>query len=234
VELKAAHIAGKDNELADRLSRYKWSFSRGDWMLARRHFEEAQERAGVLFTIDGAADPVGSNAQLPTFCSEVDSFFEHDLRHHHVYVNPDFALMGETIDYGKAQQALAPYTTSVTVVAPEWTTAAWWKKLKGSEVVAYIPKGSRAFTAPEWRGVLPGHPPSQRADRGVTRWGTVVSHFPALLPCRRGERGREAGSVRLRDGASTGGRQRRPLCQLRGEPRADAAVLRGLSQTPVP
>eukprot|EP00959_Pyramimonas_sp_CCMP1952_P339725 7114807-Pyramimonas_sp.AAC.1 len=66
-------------------------------MILQQAFLAAQQLAGVEFTLDGAADPVGLNAQLPCYCSPVDSFFDRDLRGEHIFANPDFALISDYI-----------------------------------------------------------------------------------------------------------------------------------------
>ena len=99
--LKARHLRGEWNDLADALSRYQWTRSPADWMVLRQAFLAAQQLAGVEFTLDGAADPVGLNAHLPRYCSPVDSFLDRDLRGEHIFANPDFALIADYISHFK-------------------------------------------------------------------------------------------------------------------------------------
>eukprot|EP00959_Pyramimonas_sp_CCMP1952_P011912 251261-Pyramimonas_sp.AAC.1 len=84
-------------------------------MLLQQAFLAAQLLAGTEFTLDGAADPVGLNAQLPRYCSPVDSFFNRDLRGEHIFANPDFALIADFISHFKSEQQRSPHDTSLTL-----------------------------------------------------------------------------------------------------------------------
>ena len=195
-------------------------------MLLQQAFLAAQLLAGTEFTLDGAADPVGLNAQLPRYCSPVDSFFDRDLRGEHIFANPDFALIADYIAHFKSEQQRSPHDTSLTLVLPIWLTATWWRLLKGAHILSVYPEGSRLFTSPEWRSQTPGTPPSTRVCRGPTRWPTMIVRYPPRLPCR------SAGSTssRVRDcppaAAARGAGS--AVRVLRGEPAADSALLRAV------
>eukprot|EP00976_Prorocentrum_cordatum_P052017 1050258-Prorocentrum_minimum.AAC.1 len=45
--LKAGHLRGEWNDLADALSRYQWTRSSADWMLLKQAFLAAQLLAGT-------------------------------------------------------------------------------------------------------------------------------------------------------------------------------------------
>eukprot|EP00976_Prorocentrum_cordatum_P000006 303-Prorocentrum_minimum.AAC.1 len=93
-------------------------------MLLKQAFLAAQLLAGTEFTLDGAADPVvGLKAQLPRYCSLVDSFFNRDLRGEHIFANPDFKLISDYILHFKSEQQRNPHDTSLTLVLPIWLTA---------------------------------------------------------------------------------------------------------------
>ena len=224
--LKAGHLRGEWNDLADALSRYLWTRSSADWMLLEQAFLAAQQLAGSDFTLDGAADPVGSNAHLPRFCSEVDSFFARDLRGEHVYANPDFKLIPDYIRHFKSEQQRSPHDTSLTLVLPVWLTASWWRLLKGAHILSYYPEGSKLFTSPEWRTQSPGTPPSERVCRGPTRWPTMIVRFPPRMHCRSNVGA--ASSVRDRAPAAAARGANGAVRVLRGDPVTDAIVLRAV------
>eukprot|EP00976_Prorocentrum_cordatum_P033955 691227-Prorocentrum_minimum.AAC.1 len=78
--------------------------------------------------------------------------------------------------------------------------------------------------APDWgrEGSGTGRPVT-RADRGPTRWPVILVHFPPAIECRfRGGRRGVRGGEELAGAAGA----RSPLRTLRGEPSADAALLR--------
>ena len=229
--LKARHLRGEWNDLADALSRYQWTRSPADWMVLRQAFLAAQQLAGVEFTLDGAADPVGLNAHLPRYCSPVDSFLDRDLRGEHIFANPDFALIAEYILHFKSEQQRSPQDTSLTLVLPVWLTATWWRLLKGAHVLSVYPEGVRLFTSPEWRTQTPGNPPNARVSRGPTKWPTMIVRYPPRLPCRSA--GSPGSGVRDRSTAPAEGRADRAVRVLRGEPAADSAILRTVRQAPL-
>ena len=227
--LKAKHLRGEWNDLADALSRYQWTRSSADWMILRQAFLAAQQLAGIEFTLDGAADPVGLNAQLPRYCSPVDSFFDRDLRGEHIFANPDFALISDYVLHFKSEQQRSPYNTSLTLVLPIWLTATWWRLLKGAHILSVYPEGARLFTSPEWRTQTPGSPPSTRVSRGPTKWPTMIVRYPPRLPCRSA--GSPCSSVRDRPAAAAASRASGAVRVLRGEPATDSALLRAVRQT---
>eukprot|EP00976_Prorocentrum_cordatum_P050410 1017900-Prorocentrum_minimum.AAC.1 len=65
MDLASAHIEGEKNVLADDISRYQWAKDASDWMVRRELFGWAEAQQGEAYTLDGAADVVGSNAMLP-------------------------------------------------------------------------------------------------------------------------------------------------------------------------
>jgi len=229
VDLKARHIAGKLNTLADGLSRHQWPFTTADWMIHPSAFSRAQSLSSSPFTLDGAADPLGSNSHLQRYCSVVDSFFHRALTGENIFANPDFTLIADYIGYFKDQQQLSPFDTSMTLVLPVWLTAPWWRQLKGAHVLCLYAQNTPLFTSPEWRTQQAGQQPASRAFRGPTRWPTLIVRFPPRMTCRSAGRGRSS----LHHGAATAaaGRAAGPLCILRGQPAEDSAVLRGLHPT---
>jgi len=230
IDLAAGHIAGVLNVLADRLSRYRWNVDHSNWMLHPPVFTALCERLRILFTLDGSADPLGTNSQLPRFCSELDSLLDADLRGERLYCNPDFDMIDAVLRHFLACQRDAPDTTSGTFVLPRWLTKSWWSLLRGARVVAFYPEGSDLFTSPDWQSAqTPGHMPSSRVFRGPTRWPVLMVHFPACLP-RRGSRGaplRTAGEL----GATAA--QLRGMLRLSGDPVVDEHGLRSVPPLPL-
>ena len=231
----AAHISGVLNGLADRMSRHSWEFETGDWHIVEEVFQYAQHLSGVAFTLEGGADIVGSNSYLASFRSVADSFLDHSVEGEHVYANPDFELILEYILHFLEGQRKAPESTSGTFVLPVWLWETFWKHLRGAKVLAYIPEGEHLFTSPEWRSKGAGGKPQGRADRGSTRWGVVLIHFPPSVDCRyRREAGARAGDGAQVDDA--GGEQlhrQRGLPTHRGDAHGDEILLRGMQATSV-
>ena len=228
LDVAAMHIPGVENTLADALSRFKRGVDKGDWMLARRAFGHAQqvvwEEFGVELTLDGSSDPVGSNRQLPRFCSIVNSLLRQRLDGEHLYCNPDFELIERVLGHFLEAYRRAVVATSGTFVLPVWADRSWWRLLRGARVVAYYPAGTPLFTSPDWRQLAVGQGQyamageGGRAYRGPTRWPVVVVHFPPLLAHRRGGAGAAAAG---RGGRAGGGR----LPALRGEAASDLRML---------
>ena len=234
VDLAATHIPGCLNGLADRLSRHRRVMDTDDWKLREELFNELHLYLqqywldGRKLSLDGGADVVGNNALVFPFCSEVDSLLDRDLRGEDLWLNPAFSKIKALLQHVRSAWQSSPHDTSATLLIPEWTTEPFWRLTKGARVIARYPKGTRAFTSPDWRalggargtGTLTYGP--QRVDRGVTRWPFVVIHFPCTVSRRSPERGG-------RDPVRAQARPRRPdLPVLLGDPTADKLRLRSL------
>jgi hypothetical protein len=238
LDVAAVHIPGEQNTLADALSRMRRGWDQGDWMLARAAFERVQQvvqaEYGVRFTLDGSADPLGSNRQLPRFCSAVNSVLQQRLVGEQLYCNPDFELIEEVLRHFLAEYRRADVATSGTFVLPCWMDRSWWRLLRGAKVVAYWPAGSALFTSPDWRGLEAGggryrwEGSRPRVFRGPTRWPVLVAHYPPLLAHRGRPQGAGLG------GARGGLAARAGLPTLRGEAAADMRLLSGLPPCAVP
>ena len=242
VDLAAAHIPGVLNGLADRLSRHRRGRDTSDWQLVpaifhtvhdyiRHHWLPLTPTGGLgSLTLDGSADVTGSNAQLPRFCSEVDSVLRRDLRGEHLWVNPDFTKISEILGHFLLAYRTAPQSTSGTFLLPAWFDHAWWKLTKGARVVAFYPKGTNAFTSPDWRALTSPTGAltygAQRVFRGPTRWDFVIIHFPCVLGGGSRSVRRASDGPRRRDAVESAGRHRLPV--LRGDPGTDGLLLRGL------
>ena len=238
LDVAAVHIPGEQNALADALSRMRRGWDQGDWMLARAAFERVQQvvqaEYGVRFTLDGSADPLGSNRQLPRFCSAVNSVLQQRLVGEQLYCNPDFELIEEVLRHFLVEYRRADVATSGTFVLPCWMDRSWWRLLRGAKVVAYWPAGSALFTSPDWRGLEAGggryrwEGSRPRVFRGPTRWPVLVAHYPPLLAHRGRPQGTGLG------GARGGLAARAGLPTLRGEAATDMRLLSGLPPCAVP
>ena len=234
VDLAAKHIPGCLNGLADRLSRHRRLMDTDDWKLRTELFDELHLYLqqywleGRKLSLDGGADVVCNNAQVPRFCSEVDSLLDRDLRGEDLWLNPAFSKITQLLRHVRSAWQRSPHNTSATLLVPEWTTEPWWRLLRGARIIARYPKGTRAFTSPDWQALggargLGSHTYGpQRVDRGVTRWPFVVIHFPCTVSRRSPAR---AGQDRAPHSARTG---RPDLRVLRGDPAADRLLLRSL------
>jgi hypothetical protein len=187
IDIAAVHIPGLINYLADRLSRWEWERDAANWQLDADIILGAWERTGLAqwFTLDGGADPVGSNAFCKRFRSVVDSFFDHHVGGEDLWLNPDFDILEEVLVHIKKCMDDRPFDTSATVLAPFWN-ASYVSKLRGGKVVAFIPANTPAFTSPDWFH-LQGDPQADlsvlpRVYRGPTQWPSVIVHFPPVLP----------------------------------------------------
>jgi hypothetical protein len=192
IDLAALHIPGVLNKLADILSRFKRGKDFSDWEFRDDLFRAYQEKLPHTFTIDGAADTLGTNAKVPRFCSRHRSFTDTPLQNEHVWCNPDFEKIYEFLVHFLQCQRAAPHTTSGVFVLHVWADKVWWSLLRGARVLDSFAVRSNLFTSPDWRKL-------ERADgtfgfggtrvaRGSTNWPVVVVYFPALVP-DRGQRG---------------------------------------------
>ena len=232
LDLAAEHIPGVENGLTDGLSRYVRRKDYSDWQYRRDEFESIQNLLTAPFTLDGGADPVGSNAHLPRYRSVVDSFTGRPVDGEHVYSNPDYAIIREYLEHFLRCQRRSPGTTSGTFVLPVWDTYDWWPLLKGAHLLRLYPARSDLFTSPEWRQLGAGDGTyafgSARAFRGSTRWPVVVVHFPPLLPGRSDRTAAEGA------GAPPSLRARKSVPVLTGDPARDRVLMSRVSPTSVP
>ena len=180
VDLASAHIEGEKNVLADDISRYQWVKDASDWMVRRELFDWAEAQQGEAYTLDGAADVVGSNAMLPKFCSVVESFLRRDVRGENVWANPDFNKIEEYLVHFKRCQGEAPERTAGTFLVPVWLEKPFWRELKGGKVLAHIRPGERLFTAPDWGGGVQDRKARDPGGQGPDKVADFACAFP---PC---------------------------------------------------
>eukprot|EP00873_Tetraselmis_striata_P004519 jgi/Tetstr1/424783/TSEL_001480.t1 len=182
IALIARHIPGRQNTLADSLSRLRGAIDDQDWRLLSDIFRALEAACGP-FDVDACADPLGRNSFCPAFWSAIDSCLAHDWAGRRVYCNPPFAAMRDVLRHFWACYATAPSTTAGTFVLPVWAAAPWWRLAGGAQVIAYFRRGHTLFTSPEWRDASRTNPvPSRREYRGPTTWGVVLIHVPPAGP----------------------------------------------------
>ncbi|KAK3278614.1 hypothetical protein CYMTET_13454 [Cymbomonas tetramitiformis] len=103
LDLAAEHIPGVENGLADGLSRFIRQKDYSDWQYRADELYTLPGLVGHPFTLDGGADPVGTNAYLPRHCSVVDSFLERDYcpEASHLFTSPEWRhLLRDDGTYG--------------------------------------------------------------------------------------------------------------------------------------
>eukprot|EP00873_Tetraselmis_striata_P009219 jgi/Tetstr1/429483/TSEL_019390.t1 len=182
IALIARHIPGRQNTLADSLSRLRGAIDDQDWHLLSDIFRALEAACGP-FDVDACADPLGRNSFCPAFWSEIDSCLAHDWAGRRVYCNPPFAAMRDVLRHFWACYATALSTTGGTFVLPVLAAAPWWRLAGGAQVMAYFRRGHTLFTSPEWRDASRTNPvPSRREYRGPTTWGVVLIHVPPAGP----------------------------------------------------
>ena len=126
ISINCKHIAGKDNVIADRLSRLP---DKHDWRLHPRIFMYLDSLWGP-HTIDRFASYL--NCQLPVYNSRfadphssgIDALAQTNWGQHNNYVNPPFCLLQQVLDVICHQQAVA------TVIAPYWRAQPYLARLK--------------------------------------------------------------------------------------------------------
>lgn len=168
--------------LSDGLSRGTVKSTSCDFMLISSAYEKIVRMIGKRPTIDGFANPSGDNAHCPLWCSLVDNFFAKDLRGHHCWINPDFLLIQEAIEWWLKAKAAAPDCTSATIIVPVYEQRPWERLLlQHFELVDTFDKGQPLFTtrpatvhATKAEGLDVA--PRPRVCIGPTRWPVQVWH----------------------------------------------------------
>jgi len=119
-----------------------------DFMFDRNRFEEYERRFGG-FDVDGAADWLGNNAQLPQWFDKYDnSFFDNDVAGLRIWCNPPFRSAGRFLEKYLRDKSTSPETTSAVFVLPHATDATWWRLVKDWVVVDKFPAGTSLFSRP--------------------------------------------------------------------------------------
>jgi hypothetical protein len=126
VTLQAKHLAGKENYLADQLSRASQKYS---WMLHPKLFHHIDTLFGP-HDIDRFASM--TTTQLPRynslyhdpFTEGVDALAQTNWSKMNNYVNAPFFLIPRVLDILESQSAVA------TIVAPIWPAQHWFRRLQ--------------------------------------------------------------------------------------------------------
>ena len=125
IHLTARYLAGRDNVLADALSRLN---PRYEWKLHTSLFQWINRKWGP-HTVDRCATIL--NTQLPRYNSRfydpkseaVDCLAQNNWMHENNYVNPPFRLIPMVIEKIQQQKAIA------TLITPKWPAQVWFQTL---------------------------------------------------------------------------------------------------------
>ncbi len=134
ITLQARHLAGKENVLADHLSRMNTKY---EWMIHPALFRHIDRIYGP-HDVDRFASM--STTQLPVYnsfahdpmSSGVDALAQNNWGHMNNYVNAPFRLLHRVLDVLQTQRAVA------TVLAPWWPAQTWFHRLQAMSVAEPI------------------------------------------------------------------------------------------------
>jgi hypothetical protein len=142
-------------------------------MFSRSEFQRLNRKYGP-FTLDGAADTQGYNAQVTKYCCKTatQDFFKTKLNGHTLWLNPPFDKAQLFLRHYLAEKKANPTTTSAMIVLPKWTSASWWHLTQGMHQVAEYRRGTHLFTVPNKSLQGP------RRDLGPIQWPVVVFWDP--------------------------------------------------------
>lgn len=138
-----------------------------NWMFSRPYFLALNRRYGP-FTLDGASDVSGFNAQVAhSYCSPDDPFEQRDLAGHNIWLNPPYSQVEKFLHHYLRSKAKDPSIRGVFIL-PKWPNQPWWKLVRNFRLVEELPVGSHLFKC-----VAP-HLPEGRTAVGPTRWPVQV------------------------------------------------------------
>ena len=148
LDIRAIHISGVANWLADALSRLRLAAYTSDWLLNRADFLRWEKSFGP-HTIDAMAAADGSNSQLPKWWSAPNDFFRQSLRDHNIWLNVAFSLAGPALKHIIAQRRLhGAQRVKATVIVPYQPPMSWWYLYAHHADVAHVYKaGENIFSA---------------------------------------------------------------------------------------
>ena len=140
--LTAAHIPGKENEEADKLSRIKETSM--EWKLNESIFQKLISKCGFTPCIDLFATRI--NTQLPKFASYnpdpeatyINAFTLNWGNFKYVYCFPPFAIIGKVVRKMVEDQAQG------IIVTPNWQTQYWYPLLLQISKPYFISSSSTA------------------------------------------------------------------------------------------
>ena len=148
IEIRAQHIAGIANWLADRMSRLRLEAYTSDWLLVKPEFLRWNRKYGP-YDVDGMADPAGNNAQVSVWWSAMDDFLVQPLKGLNVWLNVAFNLAGPALAHIVAQRREhGSQSVRATVIVPYRPDLPWWYLYARRAILAHIyKKGERLFSA---------------------------------------------------------------------------------------
>lgn len=174
------------NWLADGISRGTIKVTSCDFMFSADEFALMTKRIGHSPDIDGFANEEGDNSLCKRWLCPARSFFTADLRGLHVWINADFLLIVEAIEFWLKAKHAAPACTRATVLVPVYSKSRPWARLleKHFTRIHEYPLGSYLFysrpasrTATESDGLrMVGRGMGERRCIGPTRWPVQIWH----------------------------------------------------------
>jgi len=134
IQVSACYLAGKENVLADQLSRLNLKY---EWRLHPKLFKWINNMWGP-HSIDRFATM--TNTQLPRYNSRffdpksegVDALAQQNWTIENNFVNPPFRLIPQVIEVLKKQKATA------TIITPQWPGQFWFQTLKSMAIAKPI------------------------------------------------------------------------------------------------
>ena len=226
IDLRACHIPGRANGLADRLSRWQPRRNSEDWRFSPQLFAQLDRFVGG-HSVDAFA--VGANALAQHFWSPVDDTLGKNWAGLTVWANPPFSMLLRVLRHFKTAYSAMPSSTAATFVIPLWgRLGRCWPLLRGARVLGWFPQGSTIFDRPDWDRLDSAAPHSAhhyRVTQSPTPWDAVVIHFP---PARFRAAGRMETAGAPLGSHLPGAGAMASLPRLSGSPAADCSALRAL------
>ena len=120
-------------------------FKRGDSRnIKRPEYEHIQDLTSA-FTLDAFADNDGVNAMCKNYHCPNDSFYKKSLSNSHVWINPPFHLMEQTLQHYISEKGKSPNTVSACFLVPHWPGSSWYHLLQGMQKLHTYPQGYPLF-----------------------------------------------------------------------------------------
>ena len=148
------------------------SIESDDRAIIASEFAVLQKLCNQSFTLDACCNPSGDNALCQNFCSTDNSFFDHEVTGHHVWLNPPFSDIYAFIDHYAVQKQTSPHNTSACILVPNWGHQLVHPALANMRVLKVYQKGYHLFTAPSV-----GEGTKRRRVNGL-RWPVTVYYDP--------------------------------------------------------
>jgi Reverse transcriptase (RNA-dependent DNA polymerase)/RNase H-like domain found in reverse transcriptase/Integrase zinc binding domain/Chromo (CHRromatin Organisation MOdifier) domain/Retroviral aspartyl protease len=123
---------------------------RQDRMLIETEFMRLQRMTGKQFTLDCFCSADGSNSHCTNYLSELNSFYSHDLKGQHCWINPPFNNITQVLEHYRHCKAADPEHISAVFLLPHprHTAASYAHLVKDFQVLAEYKRGSRLFSGP--------------------------------------------------------------------------------------